>query len=592
MKIDSFHDTIKTLHKDFSLLGESEFRALALQTRSVAFREYLALDITGGRDSFEEFLAVVRGASPRAILRPRRAALLAKIVAAQRLDETDLSNALAIYERLVSIYGSTFMDDEDRTIYSDLLVQEGRPDQASEAVTALGIETRDPAEAATILTNVELAREGPATESWLKSFNSLLGIDNLAPVQVVGGTAPALDRLEATTTAASVDGPLVTVIIPTYRPGTWVWTAIRSITQQTYANLQILIIDDNSGAEFDLTFDYIASMDARIQVIRSDKNRGTYASRNDAVRRYARGNYVTIQDDDDWSHPQRIERQVAFSHAKGLAVGMARATRVTQDLRFIRRGATFIRRGYVTTMISRSTFLEIGFWDPVRRNSDFEFIRRARRSRKPTGDLGHAPLLLARHRHDSLSIAEVWEGYTAQPRRWQHWLAQEWHDRCLSAGQKIYMGTGIGLPRPYPAPVGLSRSTSRDTPVSVDALVVCDWGEDSVSEPKALALASTLLEEGKSVGLLHVDAPRPLAVTVSKALARLTRQPGVSLLGWGDSVTTEVAHVINPYDISLSGSLHSNVFSKHAVLHGPAHGMTREINRLLNIDCETEISPH
>lgn len=572
------------LDEVFATLNEAEFRSLALQTRSRRFRDYLSRAISGGTHDFEQFLTILRRGSAPAILHPGSAALLARIVAAQRIQQSDLTDALVIYERLVGFYGESVLEGEDTIIYADLLDRVGRGDEAAKAVASLHIAEHVPAEAATLLANAALTRDGAGSELWLREFNSLLALDSLDPLHLVAGTAPVLDRLESTSAAASVRGPVVTVIVPTWNPGPWLWTAVRSLTQQTYADLQILIMDDRSGAEFTPQLDRLLEMDSRIQIIISPQNRGTYASRNAAVREYAHGDYVTIQDDDDWSHPQRIERQVDFSESRSLAVGMARAARVTEDLRFVRRGATFIRRGYPTTLVARSTFTEIGFWDPVRRNSDFEFIRRTRRSKKPTGDLGQAPLLLQRHREGSLSSSEVWEGYSEQSRRWQNWLAAEWHERCLSTGKRIYMGTGIGLPRPYAAPIGLTRGARSGIANQMDDLIIGDCGFGSPSELKTISLANALLAQGRTVGLLHVEGLRPLADAVSTEMAALTRKQGVAILSWNEESVVGNAHILGPENLLLCDTVESKIFAREAIVYGRRGRVQAVVSHLLHLD--------
>lgn len=572
-----------SINEVLGALDETEFRSLALQTRSQKFRDYLSRTVTGGTHDFEQFLAMLRGDGPRAIFYPRATALLAQIVTGQRIKDTDPADALVIYDRLIELYGERILKDGHEIVYVDLLNRVGRGGEAVKAVASLRIAEHAPTEAATLVANAALTLDGAGTERWLRKFNSLLAGDDLAPLNMVAGTAPILDRLESSSAAGCVQGPLVTVIVPTWNPGPWLWTAVRSLTQQTYANLEILVMDDRSSAEFTPQLERIVAMDSRIRVITSPENRGTYASRNAAVREYAHGDYVTIQDDDDWSHPQRIERQVAFSQSRRLAVGMARAARVTEDLRFVRRGATFIRRGYPTTLVARSTFTELGFWDPVRRNSDFEFIRRARRSKKPTGDLGRAPLLLQRHREGSLSSSEVWEGYSDQSRRWQNWLAAEWHERCLSTGKRIYMGSGLGLPRPYAAPIGLTRGARSGSANQVDALIVSDCGYGSPSESKTHALANALLTEGKTVGLLHVEGPRPLADTVSTDMAALTRKQGVVILSWSEESVVGSAHVVDPENLLLCDTVESKIFAGEAILHGCEGRFQEVVSRLLHL---------
>ncbi|WP_150461231.1 glycosyltransferase family 2 protein [Nesterenkonia ebinurensis] len=571
-------------------LAEGELQALALQTRSCIFRDYLAGKITSGFYDYRRFIAALKQDKSKVILRPRLAVLLAKIVASQRLFKSDYENALLVFERLMTLYGESVLVDEDKIVYSDLLDILSRTEKLASGVVSLDIEAYAPGDAAALLANAQIRLAGTGSSAWLQALNELFALDELAPVGIAPGDAPLLDRLESTVAARSVDGPLVTVIVPTWRPGPWLWTAVRSLTQQTYKNLQILIMDDRSGPEFSAELERLLSMDSRISLITSPQNRGTYASRNAAVREYAQGDYVTIQDDDDWSHPQRIERQVRFSQQRKLAVGMCRAARVTEDLRFVRRAATYIRRGYPTTLISRETFAEIGFWDPVRRNSDFEFIRRARSAKKPRGDLGIAPMMLQRHREGSLSSSEVWEGYSEQARRWQNWLASDWHDRSLASGERIYMGSGTCLPRPYPAPIGLIRTGSSEPLSPIDALIVSDYGIDSPYEAATYALAKELLAVGKNIGLLHIETFRPLSHAISGETAELAHREGVSTYSWNDEVSADVVHVMAPMGLALCDMVESKVSADFAVLHDAEKVPHSQVVELFHLKSQERIS--
>lgn len=580
-------DPESSLADALSTLPGDDFRRLALQTRSRAFRDYLARAITHGARDFDQLLEAVLDEVPFALLHPRSAALLARIVATQRLAESDPEYALAIFDRVLAHYGGSALDNDEKLIYVDLLEGAGRAGEVVTEVRELGIARRTPVEAAALYANVELSRHGAGSEQWLDALNDLFATDDLAPLALSPGTAPVLDRLESTSAAASVRGPLVTVIVPTWNPGPWLWTAVRSLTQQTYADLEILVMDDHSAPEFSPQLERLLSMDPRISIITSDANRGTYAGRNAAVRDHAHGDYVTVQDDDDWSHPERIERQVAFSRSGGLELGVCRAARVTEDMRFVRRGPTFARPGYPTTLVTRATFAEIGYWDPVRRNSDSEFIRRVKRARRPMAYLGQAPMMLQRHRAGSLSSAEVWEGYTDQPRRWQEWLSAEWYDRSEALGRRIYMGSGVALQRPYPAPRGLTRTALTES-ANVDVLIVSDLGIDHPDEDLVHTLAEEHLSLGKTIGLLHIDGVRPLSNAVSPALAALTRAPGVTILSWSDEAVVGVAHIVEPRGIALCDSVESRVHAERVVVHGAVIGESDILTRLLHLADEAE----
>lgn len=558
MDLTTIVDVEEPLNEALSALTNEQLRRLALQTRSPVIRDYLARTITHGERDFRQFMDVVLDERRLPLLHPRLVALLARIVATQRLSVQDPVHALKIFDRLLLLYGESILDKEEWLVYVDLLERSGQLPETETALRDGGVEKHSPVEAAALYANVELSRYGAESEQWLGKLNRLFAIDGLAPLFLSPGRAPVLDRLESTSTPASIRGPLVTVIVPTWNPGPWLWTAVRSLTQQTYADLEILVMDDHSSLEFAGLLQRLPAMDPRIRVISSEVNRGTYAARNAAVRDHAHGDFVTVQDDDDWSHPQRIERQVAFNRSNSRDLGIARAARVTEDMRFVRRGATFIRPGYPTTMMSRSLFADIGYWDPVRRNSDSEFIRRVKRTKHSMGYVGPVPLMLQRHREGSLSSAEVWEGYVDQPRRWQEWLSSEWYDRCDSRGRRIYMGTGVALPRPYAAPLGLTRS-AQTGPVALDVLIVTDFGVGHPREAEVLELASRLLLAGDSIGLLHVDGPRMLSTAVSPAVAKLAREAGVTILSWRDEAFVGQAHIFDVNAVALCDSVESKI---------------------------------
>ncbi|MDD2465989.1 MAG: glycosyltransferase [Desulfobulbus sp.] len=100
--------------------------------------------------------------------------------------------------------------------------------------------------------------------------------------------------------------PLVTVIMPVYNAGEYLRDAVLSIIDQTYRNLEILVIDDGST---DHCIDTISDIhDDRITIIRQE-NAGRAAALNRGLSK-CKGTYYAIQDADDLSHPQRIAKLI------------------------------------------------------------------------------------------------------------------------------------------------------------------------------------------------------------------------------------------------------------------------------------------
>jgi glycosyltransferase involved in cell wall biosynthesis len=103
------------------------------------------------------------------------------------------------------------------------------------------------------------------------------------------------------------DTPLVSAIIATYNRADLVPKAIESVRQQTYQNLEIIVVDDGSP---DDTGQVVRAIpDERIRYIRHEKNKGLPAGRNTGIQA-AKGEYIAFLDDDDAWRADKIERQL------------------------------------------------------------------------------------------------------------------------------------------------------------------------------------------------------------------------------------------------------------------------------------------
>ena len=90
----------------------------------------------------------------------------------------------------------------------------------------------------------------------------------------------------------------ISVIVPVYNAEQYLEKCIRSIIEQTYSNLEIILVDDGSTDESGILCDEFADRDMRIRVIHQ-KNGGQNAARRTGVK-MATGEYVTFVDADDY----------------------------------------------------------------------------------------------------------------------------------------------------------------------------------------------------------------------------------------------------------------------------------------------------
>lgn len=99
---------------------------------------------------------------------------------------------------------------------------------------------------------------------------------------------------------------LISVIVPVYGAEKYLKVCVDSIRQQTYQNLEIILVDDASPDGSGAMCDGFAKEDSRITVIHREKNGGISAARNSGLA-IAKGAYIGFADCDDDMHPRNFE---------------------------------------------------------------------------------------------------------------------------------------------------------------------------------------------------------------------------------------------------------------------------------------------
>jgi len=110
---------------------------------------------------------------------------------------------------------------------------------------------------------------------------------------------------------SSTSTPRVNVVMSTFNGEHYIEQAVESILHQTFADFELIIVDDGST---DRTAEILSSYDdPRLRVIRQ-ANAGLTASLNHGIAS-AQGEYIARMDDDDIATPERLSKQVAFLDA-------------------------------------------------------------------------------------------------------------------------------------------------------------------------------------------------------------------------------------------------------------------------------------
>ncbi len=123
-----------------------------------------------------------------------------------------------------------------------------------------------------------------------------------------------------------MSGPLVSVIIPTYKQAHLLSQAVQSVLDQTYAPVEIIVVDDGSPDDVPAT---VASFGDQVRLIRQS-NAGPSAARNTGLAA-ARGDCCLFLDSDDWLVTNAIERHMQVREMTKAAVTVSGWREVLPD---------------------------------------------------------------------------------------------------------------------------------------------------------------------------------------------------------------------------------------------------------------------
>ena len=154
--------------------------------------------------------------------------------------------------------------------------------------------------------------------------------------------------------------PLVSVIIPVYKVEKYIRRCIESVQNQTYKNLEIILVDDGSPDNSGAICDEYAEKDTRIKVIHKE-NGGVSSARNAGLKK-AQGDYIGWVDSDDSIEPDYIDKLI-YSAVKSQAEIVVANKNIPSN-RLIKNDNILkaflldkLCRGMPYTLVSRNIFL-------------------------------------------------------------------------------------------------------------------------------------------------------------------------------------------------------------------------------------------
>lgn len=293
----------------------------------------------------------------------------------------------------------------------------------------------------------------------LQHLNLYLASFKLAALTLKDPSLPPLvSNLMPAITLPPMQGPKVSVLMTAYNIEDRIGTAIEGVLNQTYQNLELLVADDCSTDGTAAVVEAYAQRDPRVRYMRLPVNAGTYVAKTRAFHSCT-GEFVTCHDSDDWSHPQRLERQVRpLLQNPQLVATTSQWIRLQDDGQFYARLVYHMRRLNPSSPLFRKAPVlnQAGLWDSCRIGADSEFHSRLRLVFGKSAVLSVAqPLTIGAHRENSLMTAAD-TGYTnagMSPTRLAYWEAwARWHIETLSRGDKPVMPPIDDPVRPFKAP--------------------------------------------------------------------------------------------------------------------------------------------
>lgn len=252
---------------------------------------------------------------------------------------------------------------------------------------------------------------------------------------------------------------LVSVVIPTFRRSELLHNALVSVLEQTYASIEIIVVDDNADqSEKESVRKVIEAFNGRVRLVENYRGKGACGARNCGIES-SRGELVAFLDDDDIWHPRKIEKQAAvFKDSDVIGVlcnyydvdvlmGMSRECKISM-LKYTKEMALMGECPTSTSlvMVKKEVLVKVGLFDEAMPSfQDFEMWLRC----LDHGDMFciQEPLVkFIQHSSDrvSVNINRRLSGLKILKEKWgpQMRMAGGWHAFEKNVRTELYIANG------------------------------------------------------------------------------------------------------------------------------------------------------
>ncbi|AHL77661.1 hypothetical protein CH92_13915 [Stutzerimonas stutzeri] len=490
----------KTVLRTGSLQGRELIAHIASKGNCDMQRIYRAIEAYRDpslKDKGEEVLRLLSLPSARQ---------LASVMAGQCYEQDDEINALTLLSAMRDMYGEKKLGIASLELLGALAVNTNQPELLTSVLPDL-----DRNRLAGRFLHIDSLHPvfGSNEEIWLGEINQLFQSYALEPIFFSKPGSLAFSNLTCKATSLVAAGPLVSVIVTAWEPDEGLLLAVKSLLQQSWVNLEVIIVDDASSLSCAEIFNACMTMDSRVKVIRQPVNLGTYCARNVGLRE-ARGVYVTFQDSDDWSHPRRIELQVRALEGDSRFVSChSYCLRVSENLMLSKPERPVFYNNASSLMFEREPVVSrVGYMDAVRKGADTEY---ALRIALIFGDDSccriEKPLAFVRLGEGSLSRDEFKLGWQHPARLAYKNIYRFWHGLIRKGEASPYLDGSIEE-RQFPAPLRFQVDRNKSREFIYDVVFIGDWRSFGGPQKSMIEEIKALHQRGLKIGICALEAYR------------------------------------------------------------------------------------
>ena len=167
-------------------------------------------------------------------------------------------------------------------------------------------------------------------------------------------------------TFINVSHLLVTVIVTMYNSSKTIEQCLYSMLNQTHKNIEIIVVDDESDDNSIELVEKFMKNNNKIRLIKNKENRGTYYCKNLALQSMNKNTkYIAFQDSDDYSHQERIRKQIEILYLTNAKLSVTLCERYN-----------VLRFACISQVYDIEIFNKLGYFDNSRFGADSEYLYR------------------------------------------------------------------------------------------------------------------------------------------------------------------------------------------------------------------------